>query len=353
MSIQSLVRPEILALQPYASARSLADSAGVLLNANENPWAPNSNGQGLNRYPDPQPAALKAALAGEYGVAADQMLITRGSDEGIDLLVRAFCRPGIDRVLTCPPCFGMYALSARVQGATVLEVPLIEGEHQFTADFGAIESAPDCKLYFLCTPNSPTGNELPIDRIVELAERVAGHGLVIVDEAYVEFGDQASLAPRVGEIRNLVVLRTMSKAFGLAGCRIGTVIATPEIIGLLRRIIAPYPLPTPAVSAAMKALAPGARKRRRQQIATLETEKLGLLAALKAHPAIVNIWPGTANFILVRTTPNSQLVGAAAQAGIRLRDQSAQPGLADCVRVTIGSPEDNHQFIEFLTRWRA
>ncbi len=353
MNIQALARPEIVALQPYASARSLADSAGVLLNANESPWAPNANGQALNRYPDPQPAALKAALAGEYGVPSDQLLITRGSDEGIDLLVRAFCRPGTDRVLICPPCFGMYALSARVQGASVVEVPLTEGEGGFSADFGAIDQAPDCKLYFLCTPNNPTGNELPIASIVELAERVSDHGLVVVDEAYVEFGDQASLAPRVAEIPNLVVLRTLSKAFGLAGCRIGTVIATPEIIGLLRRIIAPYPLPTPAVAAAMKVLAPGARKRRRHQIATLKTEKLSLVAALKGHPAIINTWPGKANFILIRTTPKSELVAAATRAGIRLRDQSAQPGLNDCVRITVGSPEDNRQLIEFLNRWPA
>ena len=353
MNIDALARPEIVALEPYASARRLADSAGLLLNANENPWAPNNDGAALNRYPDPQPAALKAALAGEYGVVADRLLVTRGSDEGIDLLVRTFCRPGKDRVLICPPCFGMYALSARVQGATVSEVPLVESEAGFDLDFDAVADIPPCKLYFLCSPNNPTGNELPAGEIVALAERVADHGLVVVDEAYVEFGQQASLAIRAGDIPNLVVLRTLSKAFGLAGCRIGAVIAAPKIIELLRRIIAPYPLPTPAVAAAMKVLSPSARKRRRKQIDTLRSEKPELVAALVDHPAIVTVWPGEANFVLVRTSPAAGLVEAAAQAGIRLRDQSAQPGLADCVRITIGTPDENRRLIAFLEEWQA
>jgi histidinol-phosphate aminotransferase len=352
MSIKALARPEILALEPYASARRLADSTGLLLNANEYPWPPNNGSPALNRYPDPQPAALKAALAGEYGVVADRLLITRGSDEGIDLLVRTFCRPGEDRVLICPPCFGMYALSARVQGAAVSEVPLIETEAGFMADFDTIAQSPPCKLYFLCTPNNPTGNELDADDILTLAERVGQHGLVVVDEAYVEFGVQPSLVARAGEVANLVVLRTLSKAFGLAGCRIGTVVASAEIIGLLRRIIAPYPLPSPAVAAAMQALSPSARKRRRKQLASLMDEKPRLVGALGGHPAIVDVWPGAANFVLVRTVPGAGLVEAAARAGIRLRDQSAQPGLSDCVRITLGTPDENHRLIAFLEEWQ-
>ena len=352
MNIETLARPEILALEPYASARRLADSAGLLLNANENPWPPNGEGAPLNRYPDPQPAALKAALACEYGVPADHLLITRGSDEGIDLLVRTFCRPAEDRVLISPPCFGMYALSARVQGAGITEVPLVETEAGFIADFDAMRASAPCKLYFLCTPNNPTGNELAADDILELARHVSGHGLVVVDEAYVEFGEQRSLAGRVAEHANLVVLRTLSKAFGLAGCRIGSVIANPGIIALLRRIIAPYPLPTPSVAAALKALSPSARKRRQRQVAALMAEKTGLVAALGGHPGIVAVWPGAANFVLVRTVPGADLVPAAARAGIRLRDQSAQPGLADCVRITLGTPEENRQLIAFLEEWQ-
>ncbi|QOC22538.1 histidinol-phosphate transaminase [Wenzhouxiangella sp. AB-CW3] len=353
MSIANLARPEVLALQPYASARRLADSDGILLNANENPWAPNTEGLPLNRYPDPQPEDLRQALATEYGVDPGQLLITRGSDEGIDLLVRSFCRPDTDRVLICPPCFGMYALSARVQGARVREVPLIETDGDFQADFDRIASESPCRLYFLCSPNNPTGNELPAEAVTTLAEKVKGHGLVVVDEAYQEFGTRPSLSAQVQHSSNLVVLRTLSKAFGLAGCRIGVVIAHPEVIGILGRIIAPYPLPTPAVEAALAALSPEGRDKRDKQLARLATEKSRLVEALEQHPAMLRVWPGAANFVLVRTRPGAGLVEAAAAAGIRLRDQSAQPGLTDCVRITVGSPSENEQLMTFLGEWQT
>jgi histidinol-phosphate aminotransferase len=350
MNPLDLARPDIRALQPYASARVLADSAGILLNANENPWPPeNDQGLKLNRYPDPQPATLKARLAEFYRVDPDQLLITRGSDEGIDLLVRSFCRAGRDRVLICPPCFGMYALSARVQGAEVVSVPLVEGPDDWHLDPAGLEAAPDCRLYFLCSPNNPTGNLISAVEVIELAERVAEHGLVVVDEAYIEFSDQPSLASQLARLPNLVVLRTLSKAFALAGCRVGTVLAHPDIIGLLRRIIAPYPLPTPAIEAALRALSSPSRQLQQRKV--LAEQKDRLLIALHKHQAIAEIWPGRANFVLIRVSDASALITAAAAAGIRLRDQSAQPGLANCVRITIGAPEEMSALIDFLTTW--
>ncbi|TVQ29147.1 MAG: histidinol-phosphate transaminase [Wenzhouxiangella sp.] len=350
MNLLDLARPEIRALAPYASARALADSAGILLNANENPYPPpGDSGQDLNRYPDPQPAALKSRLAALYGIDADQLLLTRGSDEGIDLLMRAFVRAGQDRVLTCPPCFGMYALSARIQGGEVIEVPLIETESDWQLDVEGIQAAPACRLYFLCSPNNPTGNRIPTSQVLDLAERVSGHGLVIIDEAYIEFSADESLAGQVGSVPNLVVLRTLSKAYALAGCRLGAVIGSAELIGLLRRIIAPYPLPTPSIQAALQAL--DAPNDQRHQLEELDRQKQRLVLVLKDHPAIERIWPGAANFILVRTRPGSALVSAAADAGIRLRDQSAQPGLNDCVRITVGRPEETDHLIQFLRSW--
>ena len=350
MNPLDLARPDIRALQPYASARVLADSTGMLLNANENPWPPeNDQGLKLNRYPDPQPAALKARLAEFYRVDPDQLLITRGSDEGIDLLVRSFCRAGRDRVLICPPCFGMYALSARIQGAEVVSVPLVEGPDDWQLDQAGLEAAPDCRLYFLCSPNNPTGNLISAVEVIELAERVADHGLVVIDEAYIEFCEQPSLASQLARLPNLVVLRTLSKAFALAGCRVGTVLAHPDIIGLLRRIIAPYPLPTPAIVAASGALASPARQH--EQLQMLKDQKIRLLAALGKHAGISAIWPGQANFVLIRVSDASALITAAAAAGIRLRDQSAQPGLANCVRITIGAPEEMSALIDFFTTW--
>lgn len=353
MNVIDLARPEIRALVPYASARAVADSAGILLNANESPWPPaGDRGLALNRYPDPQPPGLIGRLAEHYGVKAAQLLATRGSDEGIDLIMRAFCRAGRDRVLTCPPCFGMYALSARVQGAEVVEVALTETADGFGLDAGGIASAPKCRLHFLCSPNNPTGDGLDADIVLELAERVAGHGLVVVDEAYIEFSRRLSLAERVGEQPNLVVLRTLSKAFGLAGCRIGAVIAEESVIELLRRIIPPYPLPTPAVAAALASLAPEALEQQRERLSTLTREKARLVAGLENHPAVKRLWPGEANFVLVRVADGAGLLAAAAAAGIRLRDQSAQPGLTDCVRITVGCPDENDALLEFLEGWR-
>ncbi len=353
MNPVDLARPEIRALQPYASARSLGDSAGVLLNANENPWPPEGDdGLQLNRYPDPQPAELKERLAEVYGVEPAQLLITRGSDEGIDLLVRVFCRAGQDRVLVCPPCFGMYALSAKVQNAEVVEVPLIEDKDDWYLDTAAIEQAPPCRLYFLCSPNNPTGNLIEAGTVLELARRVADHGLVMIDEAYIEFCDRPSLAEWVGSQPNLVVLRTLSKACALAGCRIGAVIADPSVVDLLRRIIAPYPLPTPSVMAALAALQPDALARQHQQRQRLAQLKAKLVAELSEHAAIQALWPGRANFVLVRVADAPGLVADALANGIRLRDQSAQPTLPGCVRITIGSEEEMQPFLSFLREWQ-
>ncbi len=349
-----LARAEIRALKPYASARALADSAGVLLNANENPWPPAGDaGLGLNRYPDPQPAELKSRLAQVYGIDESQLLVTRGSDEGIDLLVRVFCRAGSDRVLVCPPCFGMYALSAKVQNAAVVEAPLIEGDNDWLLDNERIDRAPPCRLYFLCSPNNPTGNLIAPETVLALARRVADHGLVVIDEAYIEFCDRPSLAAQVKHQSNLVVMRTLSKAYALAGCRIGAVIADGQVIDLLRRIIAPYPLPTPSVAAAQAALAPDALARHEAQLATLSRLKAELLKALGAHPDVLTVWPGHANFVLARVTDSGALMQAALKAGIRLRDQSAQPGLNNCVRITVGSESEMQTLTEFLKDWHS
>jgi histidinol-phosphate aminotransferase len=350
MNLAELARPDILALEPYASARILADSAGILLNANENPWPPaHDGGQELNRYPDPQPPVLKKRLAEYYDIADEQLLITRGSDEGIDLLVRAFCRAGRDQVLICPPCFGMYALYARIQGAGVVEVGLIEGADDWSVDFAGIDSAPACRLYFLCSPNNPTGNCIDADQVVHLASSVEDHGLVIVDEAYQEFSPSPSLIGRLPQAPNLVVLRTLSKAHGLAGCRIGAVIAGADIIELLGRVLAPYPLPTPSVQAALIAL--GAPSNQKRQLEEIRRNKARLLEALAQHPGIDQVWSGQANFVLVRTSDGASLVADAARAGIRLRDQSTQPGLADCVRITIGNETETTALIDFLNGW--
>ena len=353
-ALADLARPEIRAMKPYASARALADSAGILLNANESPWPPaGDGGMALNRYPDPQPAGLKSRLAELYGTQPENLLVTRGSDEGIDLLVRVFCRPGIERVLICPPCFGMYALSAQVQGAEVVQAPLVETGDGFDLPADLAARARGCRIAFLCSPNNPTGNTISAETVAALAAAQDGTGLVVVDEAYVEFAPETSMIPLLARHPNLVLLRTLSKAHGLAGCRLGTVIADPVVIDLLRRIIAPYPLPTPTVSIALQALTEDALAAERAHLETLAAERDRLTEALASSPGIVKIWPGTANFVLVRAADGPRLVRDAAAAGIRLRDQSAQPGLDDCVRITVGAPEENNALIGFIREWNS
>lgn len=350
-----IARPEVLALKPYASARTLADSSGILLNANENPFAPPMASTShldsrLNRYPDPQPATLKNRLAEIYGTEPERLLITRGSDEGIDLLTRVFCRPGQDRVLICPPCFGMYALSAQVQGAAVVESRLIERDGHFELNPEIHDQAQHCRLTFLCSPNNPTGNTLPSTEIERLAQAQL-NGLVIVDEAYIEFAPEASVLSLQNRLPNLVILRTLSKAYGLAGCRVGIVIADARIIELLRRIIAPYPLPTPTVELALQTLTNDALKTQQQRLNELADEKNRLVGFLKTHPEVIQFWPGAANFVLIRVADGARLVREAAAAGIRLRDQSAQPGLDNAVRITIGNRAENRALIDFLNQW--
>jgi len=353
-ALEELARPEIRALKPYASARALADSAGILLNANESPWPPaGDGGLGLNRYPDPQPAGLKLRLAELYATRPENLLVTRGSDEGIDLLMRVFCRAGQDRVLVCPPCFGMYALSARVQGAEVVQAPLVDTGDAFELPEDLGEKADGCRIAFLCSPNNPTGNTIEAETVSELASAQEGTGLVVVDEAYVEFAPETSMIPLLAEHPNLVLLRTLSKAHALAGCRLGAVIANPVVIDLLRRIIAPYPLPTPTVTIAMRALTEESLAAERKHLATLAGERGRVTEALVSSPGIAKVWPGAANFVLVRAADGPRLVQDAGTAGIRLRDQSAQPGLGDCVRITIGTPEENTALIGFMREWNS
>jgi len=352
-ALADLARPEIRALKPYASARALADSAGILLNANESPWPPaGDGGLALNRYPDPQPAGLKSRLAELYGTRSENLLVTRGSDEGIDLLIRVFCRAGVERVLICPPCFGMYALSAQVQGAEVVQAPLVDAGDAFDLPADLAEKAEGCRIVFLCSPNNPTGNTISTDAVAALATAQEAAGLVVVDEAYVEFAPETSMIGLLAEHPNLVLLRTLSKAHALAGCRLGAVIADPVVIDLLRRIIAPYPLPTPTVTIAMRALSEESLVEQRRALATLSAERGRLTEALEQSAGIDRVWPGAANFVLVRAVDGPRLVADAAAAGIRLRDQSAQPGLDDCVRITVGTPKENDALIGFMRQWR-
>jgi histidinol-phosphate aminotransferase len=345
----ALARPDIVALKPYAHAAW--DPRLERLHANESPWRVpgDASAAGLNRYPEPQPQALVEALAALYGVQPAQLLVGRGSDEGIDLLTRAFCTAGRDAVIVCPPTFGMYAVAARIQGAAVSSVPL-RRDAGYALDLPAIRAAlvPQVKLVYLCTPNNPTGNEIAEADVLAVLEACAGRALVVVDEAYGEFCGHAGHARRLAGFPHLVVLRTLSKAHGLAGARVGSLLAQPAIVALLRKIIPPYAMAQPTVEAALQALQPPAQAVARERIVATIAERARLAAALAPLPAVVRVWPSAANFLLVEFRDAGAALRAIMDAGLIVRDFRGTAGLGEALRLTIGTPEQNDRLLRSL-----
>ena len=350
MSVLDLARPEIRALQPYSSARMEASGGAIFLNANESAWPPlGDGGLGCNRYPEPQPAALISTLAGMYGVRHEQLLVGRGSDEAIDLLVRAFCRAGQDAILIQPPTFGMYGVCARIQSAAVIEVPLAD---DFTLDVDAVLAAvtPAVKLIFVCTPNNPSGQCVPRESIERLLQMLEGRALLVVDEAYIEFAYERSVADLIDRYEHLAVLRTLSKAWALAGARIGSLLANPEVIALLRGIMPPYPLPLPCVAVAMAAFSDEGQAQAREHLATLRNEHERVRGALATLACVRAVLPSQANFLAVRFDDAGAVYRRLLAAGIVVRDIRRYPKLGDALRITIGTPAENDQMLAVLER---
>ncbi|MCF7220803.1 histidinol-phosphate transaminase [Marilutibacter chinensis] len=352
--VLDLVRPDLRDFAGYRSARSDRTEGRIWLNANESAWdSPAAAGAGLRRYPEPQPQALREALAGMYGVAPSQVLVGRGSDEGIDLLIRALCRPGADAVVITSPTFGMYAVCARLHGARVVDVPLLDTADGFECDFEAVAAASEraaARIVFLCSPGNPSGTLLPRDAIRRLASRLRGRAVVVVDEAYIEYAQAASLASLLDEFDNVAVLRTLSKAHALAAARIGTVIAADALIGVLQRCQAPYPLPLPCVEAALAAVSRAARDVTVGRVQATVDERQRLYAALRSLPGVRRAYPSRANFLLVRFDDAGGVCRRLLDAGVVVRDMRAQDALGDALRISIGTPEQSAQVLEVLRR---
>ena len=347
--ISQIARPEIVALKPYEHASW--EPHLERLHANELPWRATGDETeaGLNRYPEPQPRELVARLAALYGADPNQVLVGRGSDEAIDLLVRCFCRAGQDAVLICPPTFGMYAVAARIQGANVVSVPL-QIANGFALDVDAVLKActPEVKLVFLCSPNNPTGNLLKVTDVLNIAGRLEDRALVVVDEAYVEFAGVPSLIPRVKDLPQLAIMRTLSKSHGLAGARCGTLIANPEIIGLLRKIIPPYAITQLTVEAALQLLAPAEIEKMHARISEIRRERERMTQAVGRLAGTKRVWPSQSNFILVEFAEPDVALSLARTANLLIRDVRAQVGLPRTVRISIGTPEQNNRLLEAL-----
>jgi histidinol-phosphate aminotransferase len=340
-----LARPEILALPQFDIAANADDSFGsdsIKLDANENPYAPLAQGTlavGLNRYPEPQPARLKKAMAALYGVEPESLVVTRGGDDAIDILVRAFCRPSLDSVAICLPTFSAYAHFARLQGARVIEARLDE-EFDFRPErlLEAVKDEESLKLVFLCSPNNPTGNPIDPADVLRVAESLPD-SIVVLDEAYLEFSDTPSLAEAAAGRSNLVVLKTLSKAFGLAGARVGALIGDPELIGITARALPPYPLPSLSVEAAVSALAPSRRAVHRERIERIVAERERLAGLLAGSPLIRRVRSGGGNFLFLEVDDPDALAAKLKGLGIRVRFRpNAVPG---GVRLTIGTEAEN------------
>lgn len=348
MSIAELARPEIRRLKPYDAAIQVTDT--IRLNANEAPWTSGADPfrRPLNRYPEIRPARLRDALADRFGTTPDRLLVTRGTSEAIDLLVRAFCREGRDNIVTTSPTFSMYGHYAEIQGAEVRAVETLP-ERDFAPTCDELLAACDdnSRLVFLCTPNNPTGTSLPRELITSFLEARGDRSAVVVDEAYIEFSGETGTAELLDAYPNLIVLRTLSKALAFAGARCGAVMGPGPVIDMLNAIQAPYALSTPVVECVEDALSERWIGEANRKVAQIVAERDKLATALDKLGLISKVWPSSANFLLVRAEDVTAIMDATREAGILLRYFGGS--LADCIRISVGTPEENAALIATLS----
>lgn len=344
--MEKLARKQVQALTPYLSARRIGGCGDVWLNANESPFANEYtlNLNSLNRYSDCQPKALIDAYAAYAGVKPEQVLTSRGSDEGIELLIRAFCEVGEDAILYCPPTYGMYAISAETFGVESKKVPLTA---EWQLNLPEIERQLDnVKIVFVCSPNNPTGNLVNRDDIVSLLDMTKDRAIVVMDEAYIDFCPEATTVDLLAQYEHLAVLRTLSKAFGLAGLRCGFTLANAELIQVLLKVIAPYPVPIPVAEIAIQALSPAGLARTKFQVLDIITNRAYLQAGLGVIPG-VTVFDGWGNYILVEFPNGDGLFKAAWNEGIILRNSP----IANCVRISAGSREECEKTVAFIRNY--
>ena len=339
MNLQNLVRKNIASLVPYSSARDeFTGEAQVFLDANENPF-----NEPYNRYPDPLQRKLKLKIAAIKNVPAENIFLGNGSDEPIDLLIRAFCEPETDNIVTIDPSYGMYQVSANINDVAIRKVLL---SANFTLDPMAVLHAVDLhtKLIFLCSPNNPSGNNLSRSAMHHIARHF--NGIVVVDEAYIDFSPENSLLPDLDRHKNLVVLQTLSKAWGMAGIRLGMAFASPEIIGILNKIKYPYNLNILTQEKALEMLENKVQVE--NWVATIINERNRVSEELKKLPLVKTVYPSDANFVLVSVENATLIYNKLVEKGIIVRDRSKVNLCAGCLRITIGTPEENNLLMDAL-----
>ncbi|MCD9209640.1 histidinol-phosphate transaminase [Vibrio cholerae] len=344
--MEKLARQQIQVLTPYLSARRIGGSGDVWLNANESPFNNEykTDFARLNRYSDCQPKAMIQAYANYAGVQPEQVLTSRGADEGIELLIRAFCEPNQDAILFCPPTYGMYAISAETFGVERKKVPLTA---DWQLDLPSIEANLDrVKLVFVCSPNNPTGNLVKRADIIKLLDMTKDRAIVVMDEAYIDFCPEASTVDLLAQYPNLAILRTLSKAFALAGLRCGFTLANAELINVLLKVIAPYPVPVPVAEIAVQALSPAGLARAKYQVLDLGANRAYLQVGLSMVPG-VQVFEGWGNYLLVKFPDGDALFKAAWEHGIILRNSPIE----NCVRISVGNREECEKTVAFIRNY--
>jgi histidinol-phosphate aminotransferase len=338
--LNKLTRPNIRNLVPYSSARDeFKGEANIFLDANEN-----SLGSPLtkwyNRYPDPMQYTLKEKLSGIKGVPVPGIFLGNGSDEAIDIIYRAFCEPGIDKVMICPPTYGMYEVSARINNIEVKKINLSEA---FQLNMEGMEEAIDAntRIIWLCSPNNPTGNSLNRPDVEMILNNF--DGIVVIDEAYINFSRQRSFITELSEYPNLVILQTLSKAWGLAALRVGMAFASPEIIDVMNRIKPPYNISQAAQELALQAL--DHVDEVNEMIRILVDERGMLSESLKLLPVVEKVYPSDANFLLVKTTNAPDIYKFLSARGTVVRNRSNVELCGNCLRITVGTPAENEQLL--------
>ncbi|MGB7068376.1 MAG: histidinol-phosphate transaminase [Pyrinomonadaceae bacterium] len=345
---QKLVRENIRRLKPYSSARSeFAEAAEVFLDANENAFG-SPAGSDYNRYPDPLQLELKQSIAEINGISSSQIFVGNGSDEAIDLLFRIFCEPGHDDLILCPPTYGMYRVSAEINDVCIKEVPLTQ---DFQLDVPAILDAVSdrTKLIFLCSPNNPTGNLMSRRSIVEIAEEF--EGIVVVDEAYIHFAGEPSMISEVAQLPNLVVLQTFSKAWGMAGLRVGLAFASEPIVNLMNGVKPPYNVSAIAQHAVLDAIA--SRSTIDEWIVSVLTQRTALADAISTFDFVQIVFPSDANFLLIKTINANSIYEHLIAEKIVVRNRSNVELCEGCLRITVGTIEENKQLLSALKKFEA
>lgn len=354
--IMALVRPAVAKMTGYKSARNTGkqNEIRIFLDANENPYPPfpaTEHEVGLNRYPEVQPPALRKIFGERNGVSPDQVFLARGADEAIDLLTRIFCNEGTDGVLLCSPTFPMYEHCISLQGARLIDVPMTP---DFQLDVPAIlhkhAEDPRIKLMMVASPNNPTANLMRREDLIALARAFKGKTMLVVDELYLDYSGAESLAGLIAELPNIVVLRSLSKEHSMAGERFGITIADPTVIELLERVAAPYLLAQSAIRAVTAVASPEGAAHSAKNIERILAERDRLRKDFEVIPVVQHVYPSDANFLLVKVTNGPLVTERLAESGIKVRDRSSVPGLENCVRMSVGTPQENDELVAALQK---